>query len=105
MTLEIVYEWYIKKANGENTRDYLLRFVGNDKLVNTFESWLGEYEDWESFVISNKLRKFVKKRISWKSYGLNMPQKVFHEEIFNEMSNKDCLKEFKRIANLIYYRY
>ena len=105
MTLEIVYEWYIKKANGENTRDYLLRFVGKDKLVNAFESWLGEYEDWESFVISNKLGKFVKKRISWKSYGLNKPKKVFHEEIFNEISNKDCLKEFKRIANLIYYRY
>jgi len=108
MTLPIIYEWFKRKKNRENTIMYLISVVEKETLVNAIESWLEEYTDWEEFVISNKLNKFVKRKLSWNTYGFAEPPKIFQHNLTsedNEKARKEWLKAIKKTTNLFYYRY
>lgn len=108
ITLAIAYEWFKRKKNGENTREYLREILEKEFLVNAVESWLGEYTDWELFVISNRLRNLVNKKISLSSYGFLEPKKIVNPRL-NNGDNKKVKKKWmrclKETTNMFCYRY
>lgn len=107
--LSIAYEWFKRKRDGGSTREYLEKVVKRKTYINAFESWFCEYENWESFVLSNKLNKFVNKKISWASYGFCKPRKIFDLKLSNkdniEKEKKKWIKALKKTEDMIYYRF
>lgn len=87
--LSSAYDWFECKATGKDSKKCLSDKGFDDSIIETIESWLSEYEDWSSFIISNNLRRIVDRKRSLNSYGFKQP-KTF------KLYDKTCVDINKR---------
>lgn len=110
LVLLAIYKWYHSKNEGtQKAREGFESLFGKGKnVVDIWEKWLLEFEDWNDFVVSNNLQKMVnqEKTISKMNYvePIMFFQNHSSEKLLPETKD-EWLEMFKKMSEVLFNRY